>query len=188
MTVVTFKAPGANEDGFVPLQSLRQVAQVFSAEEFIEAFPSPALLVVDVHAEGLEESVRGPGESPQLLTIAHHGLEGIRYLDRVAFVSKRPGNPFSLFVSLGRSASNDIVIGVESVSKVHGYFTTAAGSWYFTDRGSTNGTFLGKQRLETSARTSLKAGDHLVLGSSLTVEFLPPPDFYQRLILPLSRS
>lgn len=179
MSVVSFQAPGADKDGFVAAASLGQVSGVLTEAEFVATYPAPALWVVEAIPEGMdgdESSVM-----PQLLTIAHQGLEGLRYLDRLAFVAKRPGNPFSLFVSLGRSSSNDIVLGVESVSKVHGFFTWAGGEWYFTDRGSTNGSTLNGEALEASARALLRAGDRLGVGTGVVLEFLTPPALYGRL-------
>jgi hypothetical protein len=113
-----------------------------------------------------------------LLTIAGANLRPLRYLDRVAFLAKRPGNPFPHFVSLGRSANNDVVVALDSVSKLHGYFTHGAEGWAFTDHGSTNGSILNGRAVERMQRTSLADGDRLKIGAGVTLRFLVPESLY----------
>src|SRR5207302_1417787 len=56
-------------------------------------------------------------------TLAHDDKgAAAAYHDRVAFLTKRPGNPFPQMVSIGRAMNNDIVILLETISKLHGYF------------------------------------------------------------------
>lgn len=52
-------------------------------------------------------------------------------------------------LSLGRADDNSIVIAHDSLSSHHGEFTFDGASWIFTDLGSTNGTSVGGQRVES---------------------------------------
>lgn len=175
--------PGADEEGFQHITELRKACRGRSLRAFSETYPAPALLVVGLGATELQGVDEGaPTDSrPQLLTIAHKGLRVLRYVDRLAFLVKRPGNPFPHFVSLGRAGNNDIVLTVDSVSKVHGYFTCGADGWSFTDHGSTNGTSLNGRRLEGAARQPLSDTDQLQLGPGITLEFLLPETLHARL-------
>ncbi len=52
-------------------------------------------------------------------------------------------------VALGRAADNALVIAHDSISSHHGEFIFDGSAWIFTDLGSTNGTFLTGQRVES---------------------------------------
>ena len=85
--------------------------------------------------------------------------------------------------TIGRSADSDLVLEDEGVSRHHARVTrTAEGTFYAEDLGSTNGTFLGAERIGTAL---LRGGDLLQLGSSVQVRFAivgsPEESFYRRL-------
>ncbi|MCA1962580.1 MAG: FHA domain-containing protein [Prosthecobacter sp.] len=52
-------------------------------------------------------------------------------------------------VPLGRAEDNALVIAHESISSHHGEFVFDGSTWVFTDLGSTNGTFVSGQRVES---------------------------------------
>lgn len=52
-------------------------------------------------------------------------------------------------LTLGRADDNSIVIPHDSVSSHHGEFVYDGAAWVFTDLGSTNGTSVGGQRVES---------------------------------------
>jgi len=52
-------------------------------------------------------------------------------------------------LTLGRADDNSIVIPHESVSSHHGEFVFDGAAWIFTDLGSTNGTSVSGQRVES---------------------------------------
>ncbi len=52
-------------------------------------------------------------------------------------------------LTLGRADDNSIVIAHESVSSHHGEFVFDGASWVFNDLGSTNGTSVAGQRVES---------------------------------------
>ncbi len=172
----------ADEHGFVSYEYLQRRIVSTSREQFLRDFPVPALHVV-YRGSTPTEGVLDPNQSGvQLLTVTVKSAGVLRYLGRVAFVCKKPGNPFAHLVSIGRSASNDITVAVESVSKVHGYLVREdGGPWRFTDHGSTNGTKLNGTKLEPSQKYTLQAGDILQLGLEVMLEFLPPEALYGRI-------
>jgi hypothetical protein len=173
----------ADADGFVAFEVLEDRASQVTRDQFVEEFPVPALLVVLPEAEQQREGP--PGDSTdhgvQLLTVSIKSSHILRYLNRVAFICKRPGNRYAHLVSVGRSRSNDVSIAVDSVSKVHGYFARDEdGHWTFTDHTSTNGSQLNGKILTPGEKTALSDGDLLRLGLEMTFEYLSPEKTYDR--------
>jgi diguanylate cyclase (GGDEF)-like protein len=85
--------------------------------------------------------------------------------------------------TIGRSAESDLVVDEEGVSRHHARIDrTVEGAFYVEDLGSTNGTFLGADRIGIAL---LRGGDLLQLGPSLQVRFAivdsPEESFYRRL-------
>ena len=77
-------------------------------------------------------------------------------------------------VTLGRDITNDIVINDPEVSRHHLRFTRGTDGYNMEDLGSTNGTFVGGQRM-TGVRT-LKRGDLVGLGETVTLSYeMSPP-------------
>lgn len=194
MTHARWHYEKADSRGFVAVTELRRPARRMSRAQFVREFPVPALLVVDRPEESAEHETPGPPDvglpepSPadqgaQLLTTAFAGFAILRYLNRVAFVCKRPGNPFTHLVSIGRSAKNDIAVGVDSVSKVHGYFSASGKELYFTDHSSKNGSFLNDRPVEPGRKNLLHDGDLLRIGVEVTFEYMSPGGLFDRLRL-----
>ena len=85
--------------------------------------------------------------------------------------------------TIGRAIESDLVADEEGVSRHHARIErTAEGAFYVEDLGSTNGTFLGADRIGVAL---LRGGDLLQLGPSLQVRFAivdsPEESFYRRL-------
>ena len=176
---------GSDERGFAAFDELRQRARRMTRGQFVEAFPVPALLVVHREAETSESSEPSDAsdDGVRLLTVSIRSSAVLRYLNRVAFLCKRPGNPYAHLVSIGRSAANDIAIAVDSVSKVHGYFAREGGHWCFTDHGSTNGSLLNDQSVRSGQKNVLRDGDVLQLGLEVSLEYFSPERLYDRAFL-----
>lgn len=93
------------------------------------------------------------------------------YLERAAFLAKRPGNPFPQMISLGRARNSDVVLALGTVSKVQCYFMQTPDGWAVVDQRSKNGTFLNGEALEAGEKTPLKDGDQLRFGDDVTCRF-----------------
>lgn len=73
-------------------------------------------------------------------------------------------------IDVGRGAHNDVVIPDESVSDSHARLQLREGGWYLSDMGSTNGTYVGGERL--SGDVKIVAGNELRFGG-VKVVFRP---------------
>jgi FHA domain len=143
--------------------------------------PAPALVVVEV----ARTSTRGGGEElayartvgPLEANEGDLGGSPKQYLDRVAFLQKRPKNPFPNMISLGRARNQDVCLALGTVSKVHCYFIRSGDEWSIVDQRSRNGTFLEGQRLVSSVPTPLADQALLRFGDEVTVRFLLPGSF-----------
>jgi hypothetical protein len=72
-------------------------------------------------------------------------------------------------ISMGRDAVNDIQIDDAWVSRVHMRFVRQrSGGYQALDMGSTNGTFIGDDRIDM---LELKAGDILKIGDKITLKY-----------------
>lgn len=180
MSEDAWHTPGANGDGFVDVAVLRERARN-GLETFVREFPAPGLSVV-ARATSQDGGPVPEKSGVQLLTVSIGSAGILKYLGRVAFVAKRPGNAYAHLVSVGRSERNDVTIGVDSVSKVHGYFVRDGDGWAFNDHGSTNGSFLDGERLEPGEKTSLYSGCTLRLGLEVTVEYRESEDLWRHLL------
>ncbi len=178
----------ADEHGFVPFELIREEAARRTREQFLGDFPVPALLAV-VGDGGLGQSAGAETIDPndsgvQLLTVSIKSTTILRYLGKLAFVTKRPGNPFAHLISVGRSVNNDITVAVDSVSKVHGYFVREGDGWSFTDHDSTNGSTLAGRELEPGDKYPLHDGVVLQLGLEAALQYLSPESLYDRAFKP----
>jgi len=177
-----WRAPEVDEEGFVSMAKLAKRARQISCEEFVERYPAPGLWVVLRDSDVQQgDGVLDPSDSGvQLLTMSIKSTAILRYLNKVGFVCKRPGNPFAHLIAIGRSVRNDLVIGIDTVSKVHGYFVNQDGRWFFTDRTSTNGSAINERPLEPGVRTPIADRDFLRLGIEVTLQFLLPETLWDK--------
>jgi len=91
---------------------------------------------------------------------------------------KQPGE----FISVGRSASNDVVIPFEPVTRFHALFSRdASGRFFILDAGSKNGTFVNDSPVPLTGRgepPEVKSGASIRLGP-LSFTFLAAAAFYE---------
>lgn len=174
---------GANRHGFVKLSRLHEEALDLGYEGFVANYPVPALIPIPrgMMPEDLEaDDANDNSGHVQLLTMAVRSPGFLLYLGKVAFLAKRPGNPFPHLISIGRSPKNDITVAVDSVSKVHGYFVPHEGGWAFTDRGSTNGSKVDDRPVVEGERYPLDEGTTIRLGLEVMFEVHSPDSLYRR--------
>ena len=67
-------------------------------------------------------------------------------------------------VTIGRDIRNDLVLNTEAVSRLHARLESEQGVWYITDLGSTNGTYLNKEKLSPYAPQAIGFDDRLKMG------------------------
>jgi hypothetical protein len=80
-------------------------------------------------------------------------------------VIKGEGHPFPERIGVGRTKGTDIMLGDREVSKYHGYFSVDKERWYFTDAGSSNGTFIKGERLTQMVATPVNDDTEIGLGT-----------------------
>ncbi len=94
------------------------------------------------------------------------GQRGLAYLvvRRTPRGGPRVGERLALRASsgIGRDAGNDVVLSDEAASGRHATVELAAGEWWITDAGSTNGTLLNGAPIR--ARSRLRYGDEIGIG------------------------
>ena len=107
-----------------------------------------------------------------------------RVLHIVPLVKRSGANPFSMMITLGRAANNDIPIAFGDVSKFHGYFSQQDESWFITDAGSTNGTYLRGAKIAVRTPVQIAFGEEIGLASirSWVLDGGALHDFLQRQI------
>ena len=156
-------------------------------EAFVRAYPHPALslrIPSESEAEArLEKTVRLND------TMDDEGLAGLLGdpMDRthVAFLEKSSRNPFGNIISVGRTATNDLVIPHASVSKVHAVFTNVGTAWKITERKAKNGLYVNRVLLENGATAVVEDGALVGLGTVVEGTFHLPRGLWQ--FLQLSR-
>ncbi|MDR1151562.1 MAG: FHA domain-containing protein [Bifidobacteriaceae bacterium] len=72
--------------------------------------------------------------------------------------------PLGHGLTIGRSATSNLVLDDEFTSGRHALITPRDGVWYVEDLGSTNGTFVGRQRLR--APVAVQAGSAIRIGQT----------------------
>jgi hypothetical protein len=158
------------------------VAEVYSKlegskESFLEAFPHPVLVV----AVGLRAAPQKATTKMITKTQVRPEKRAAAFLSpkaRVLEVNRSGRQPFPI-ISIGRAASNDIVIDAQGVSKVHASLAKdTEGEWMITDSGSTNGTWIGGEKIKPHSSKKLANGEELILGNEVTAIFLLPEGLY----------
>jgi hypothetical protein len=78
-------------------------------------------------------------------------------------------------LSIGRAATNDLVIDDPTVSRHHAELNRCLeGGWLIEDHGSFNGTFVNGMRLAQRVHAALRHGDRLCLGPHQHLVFCWP--------------
>ena len=71
----------------------------------------------------------------------------------------------NLEITIGRAATCDVTIDDSYASQIHARIFRREGNHVLEDLGSTNGTYLNRQKV--SSATTLRTGDHLQVGSTV---------------------
>ena len=137
------------------------------AHEFAAEFPGAYLCFL---ASPLGVSDEEPALPPtKRLLVEREGAaipsEEALKLYVVPIVKREGANPFPMMITVGRAANNDVQVPAADVSQLHGHFSRDGEGWVITDVGSTNGTFLGGERLKLRAPVPVELGTMIVFGS-----------------------
>lgn len=90
-------------------------------------------------------------------------------------------------IVIGSLPENEIVIDVESVSKKHLKIVRENKSWYATDIGSTNGTYIDSERLIPGQRKEIFANQYLRLGDTVHVALVKSPQHTNEAPKPIAK-
>lgn len=187
--------PELDGDGFMWLEDLAAKARALASSSFARVYSVPALVVsfdsIPDPSAPTPSAPTNAGEMDGLersfkRTVDTRGSDArqarLRYGAKVAFLTKRPNNPFPWMVSIGRALNCDIALNLTSVSKIHGIFQQEPdGAWSYGDQQSSNGSFVNDQRLAPNARRVLPDGTTLRLGPDIAFEFFSPGALHARL-------
>ncbi|MCX6081928.1 MAG: FHA domain-containing protein [Chloroflexi bacterium] len=79
----------------------------------------------------------------------------------------------NLPVVIGRTSPAEVIIDIQDISRRHARISREAGVYLIEDLGSSNGTYLNNQRIETAHQ--FQPGDMLRFGASTTLELVAAP-------------
>jgi len=108
---------------------------------------------------------------------------------RVIEVNKKKIDSNEGVITIGRSASNDIVLYNQTISKAHAflYFPSSTSGAYVADLQSTNSTFLNDEKITPHVTYDLADGDEISFGPKTKVIYLSSSTFHD-FISSLKRS
>ncbi len=155
------------------IKEFRQERASQSKQRFLSLHPSPVLLTagsLEVQKPAIPgnsgfHTVSAPDKTEPSVTINKKSPLVATDSFLVIPILKREGNPFPQRVGVGRTKGTDITLADREISKYQGYFSSANDCWYFTDGGSSNGTFIRGERLVPMVSTQINDGEELGFGS-----------------------
>lgn len=107
-----------------------------------------------------------PPDSSQFSTEALSRSEFVRQLDgeTVLRIKRAPRLVLGM-ITIGRATNNDFVLPDESASNFHAYFQLAGPGLVLVDAGSSNGTWVNGDRLETGEPRVVNILDKVKFGN-----------------------
>ena len=154
----------------------------------VELVADPQMRLGSVRAEA--QFVATSAEQRAEIEVAREGTRRLR-LEELAIAAPTPAatervlwltgagdiryalQPDAMLVRVGRAADNDLVIPQDRVSRYHAQLRRVASTWLVYDLGSTNGTFVGGERVDAAQPRALANRKTLRLGDfdlSVTAE------------------
>lgn len=147
-------------------------------KDFVSAFDHGFLLVSSTEAS--EGDAHRVFETK--LAIDQRELFGELGEQELLPLVKKGGAKSYTMITVGRTSRNDITIENEAISKFHAYFKRDRfGRYSLCDPGSTNGTKVGGKALEKDEPVSLKGGEKVVFGTTVTATFHTAETLYRAL-------
>lgn len=158
------------------LSAVNRVSRKLTVEQFKSQYPYPFL----IH-ENTQSTIDCEGNQTMGMAYMPTSIDPREARSWVVYVVRGPeGRPCT--VSLGRADDNDIIITDPSVSKNHARLSVQEGesTLRVVDLGSTNGTFLNDERLESNKSFEVPAGQCVDFGR-VPLRFLGAEGLYDYL-------
>jgi hypothetical protein len=96
----------------------------------------------------------------------------------VIFLAKTDRNPFASMITVGRATNNDVCLPLQTVSKLHAYFTKLPTGWRIYDQRATNGTLVDEVRLAPGDSLPVTDGTRIALGPDAKARFYAPEGLF----------
>jgi hypothetical protein len=171
--------------GRVSLANLQRMVPAVSREEFARFMQAPVLVGSAIHRGTLASAQAGPGSREMNRTILFEPAEDLEHTASPSeglkhaiypLVKGEHANSSGNFFSIGRIDGNDCILPDYAISKKHALIEVRRATYFLSDSGSTNGTFLNGVRLPTKA---VVINDHDVISfARYEFTFLLPGSFY----------
>ncbi|MFT3925351.1 MAG: FHA domain-containing protein [Myxococcales bacterium] len=147
-------------------------------DAFLAQFDCP-FLVEAAHAAGLRDESGPQAYRTEYIASADASSKLLGAEDRELWpIRKRADSAFSGHIGVGRTPNLDICIARTGVSKFHAYFSEREGVFQLTDKESTNGTFVGGERINPGTPISLRDGVKLEFANH-PFTFMSPARFHR---------
>ncbi len=157
----------------------REIAGL-AVEQFVQQYSYPFLLVGGIaDSERMYEEFGTSDDMPITIQMPQLVTQWILKEKSIFPIKKKGrGSAFS-FVSIGRSRTNDIVLNVGAISKLHAVIQKVGEAYTLMDSGSRNGTFVNGIPLDANKPVLLNDGDLISFASVIPARFLVPSSVYQ---------
>jgi hypothetical protein len=142
--------------------------------EFRREFGRPVLIGMGIVGE-LKDRNRGRGGTLRMEPVPA-SMPAQSLVGRVWLITKSAYGPKGPAIQGGRAAGNDIVIPEFTISNQHFALRYDVTRLVIQDLGSTNGSYVNGQKIDTGRRVPLANGARLVFGR-YQFEFMTGPDF-----------
>jgi tetratricopeptide (TPR) repeat protein len=158
-----------------------------SANQFSEKYPASFLVEkakIDLEKEVIFQMSTKQLDNPDLLKELDVGVEEADSREaRVVEINQGKIDSNHGVITIGRAASNDIVLYSKLISKSHAFlfFLSLKLDPYLVDLGSANGTFLNEEKMVVYEMYQLKDGDEISFGPQVKVGYLSARGFYDLL-------
>lgn len=174
--------------GRISLAHLRKLAQEFDGETFMDFLHQPVLAGSAIQAGRIAEQEnkmsRDSLNSTQIFEPSSSlgnisTSEGLSHAIYPLIKGEYSTSSRKIF-SVGRIDGNDMIIPDYAISKKHAIIQIEGGKYYIEDAGSTNGTSLNGERLDSQKRARLNDKD-IISFARYEFTFLLPDSLYRRL-------
>ncbi|MHC5036912.1 MAG: FHA domain-containing protein [Planctomycetota bacterium] len=165
------------------LRAFLEMCKGIPQERFLKAFPAPLLLL------DLKGGLPAPPDffSYARTSTADRDTLGFQAKEKetpldvyVASLVKSKRNKFYDKITVGRAATNDVVIPHKSVSKLHAFFqkSRSTGELEVWDAQSRFGTEVEGKTIPTGESVPMRSGMNILIARCIQATFFSPKDLY----------